>query len=138
MRNRNLPQPFQIDKVRFKDCFTAPGLRHFAVLVTGWVLTVGVHTISQVILTGRLHESEHFATPPGMPREPSPSRTCSLQLDAVISTHEFRAIPGDTAHHRKSCRRAPRAALNPTKGRNYSIHPLHFISQITRIAPRER
>jgi hypothetical protein len=29
-------------------------------LITGWVLTVGLHTISQVILTGRLHESESF------------------------------------------------------------------------------
>jgi hypothetical protein len=62
MRKRNLPQPFQIDKMRFRDCFTAPSLRHFAVLITGWVLTVGVHTISQVILTGELHESEHFVS----------------------------------------------------------------------------
>ena len=62
MRKRNLPQPFQIDKVHFADCFTAPNLRHFGVLITGWVLTVGVHTISQVILTGRLHESESFVS----------------------------------------------------------------------------
>jgi len=62
MPKRNLPQPFQIDKMRFKDCFTAPSLRHFAVLIAGWVMTVGVHTISQVILTGGFHESEHFAT----------------------------------------------------------------------------
>lgn len=62
MRKRNLPQPFQIDKVRFADCFTAPSLRHFGVLITGWVLTVGVHTISQVILTGGLHEWESFVS----------------------------------------------------------------------------
>jgi hypothetical protein len=62
MGRRNLPQPFQIDKVRFVDCFTAPSLRHFGVLITGWVLTVGVHTISQVILTGGLHESESFVS----------------------------------------------------------------------------
>lgn len=62
MHKRNLPQPFDIDKVRFHDCFTAPSLRHFGVLITGWVLTVGVHTISQVILTGRLHESESFVS----------------------------------------------------------------------------
>jgi hypothetical protein len=31
-------------------------------LVIGWVLTVGKHTISQVILTMRLHESKHFAS----------------------------------------------------------------------------
>ena len=60
MHSRNLPQPFDIDKVRFHDCFTAPSLRHFGALISGWVLTVGVHTISQVILTGRLHESESF------------------------------------------------------------------------------
>ena len=53
MRKRNLPQPFQIDKVRFADCFTAPSLQHFGVLITGWVLTVGVHTISQLILADR-------------------------------------------------------------------------------------
>lgn len=62
MRNRNLPQPFEIDKMRFVECFTAPSLRHFAVLMTGWVLTVGVHTISQVILSSGLHESEHFVS----------------------------------------------------------------------------
>jgi hypothetical protein len=62
MRKGKLPQPFQIDKMRFADCFTAPSLRHFAVLATGWALTVGVHTISQVILAGGLHESEHFTT----------------------------------------------------------------------------
>lgn len=62
MGKRNLPQPFQIDKVRFRDCFTAPSLLHFGVLITGWVLTVGIHTISQVILTGRLHESENFVS----------------------------------------------------------------------------
>jgi hypothetical protein len=61
MAKRNLPDPFEIDKVRFQDCFTAPSLRHFVVLVTGWVLTVGTHTISQIILTAQAHESEHFA-----------------------------------------------------------------------------
>jgi hypothetical protein len=61
MSKRNLPQPFEIDKIRFKDCFTGPSLRHFVVLTTGWVLTVGTHTVSQVILTMGLHESEHFA-----------------------------------------------------------------------------
>lgn len=50
MRKRNLPQPFQIDKIRFGDCFTDLSLRRFAVLITGWALTVGVHTISQAIL----------------------------------------------------------------------------------------
>jgi len=62
MPKRSVPQPFQIDKIRFKECFTAPSLRHFAVLISGWVLTVGVHTISRVVLTGRLHESEHFVS----------------------------------------------------------------------------
>jgi hypothetical protein len=62
MAKRNVPQPFEIDKLRFRDCFTAPSMRHFAVFITGWVLTVGVHTISQVILSGGLHESEHFVS----------------------------------------------------------------------------
>jgi hypothetical protein len=30
--------------------------------MAGWVLTVGVHTVSQVILTTGLHESEHFSS----------------------------------------------------------------------------
>ncbi|MGB6067998.1 MAG: hypothetical protein WBG50_24595 [Desulfomonilaceae bacterium] len=47
MRKRNLSQPFQIDKIRFADCFTAPSLRHFGVLIARWVLTVGVHTMSK-------------------------------------------------------------------------------------------
>ena len=62
MAKRNLPDPFEIDKVRFRDCFTAPSLRHFVVLMTGWVLTVGMHTISHLILTAEAHESEHFAS----------------------------------------------------------------------------
>jgi len=62
MNKRSLPQPFEIHKIHFKECFTAPSLRHFSVLITGWVLTVGVHTISQVVLTAGLSESEHFAS----------------------------------------------------------------------------
>ncbi len=31
-------------------------------LMTGWVLTVGTHTVSQVMLTTGLHESMHFAS----------------------------------------------------------------------------
>jgi hypothetical protein len=62
MAKRNMPDPFQIDKIRFQDCFTAPSLRHFVVLMTGWALTVGSHTISQVILTMQAYESEHFAS----------------------------------------------------------------------------
>ena len=62
MAKRNLPDLFEIDKVRFRDCFTAPSLRHFVVLMTGWVLTVGMHTISHLILTAEAHESEHFAS----------------------------------------------------------------------------
>ena len=62
MAKRNLPQAFETDKIRFRDRFSAPSLRHFAVLITGWALTVGTHTINQVILATGLHESEHFAT----------------------------------------------------------------------------
>lgn len=59
---RDIPQPFAIDEIRFKTCFSAPSYRIFLALVVGWVLTVGKHTVSQVILTMRLHESRHFAT----------------------------------------------------------------------------
>ena len=62
MGKRNLPDRFEIDKIRFQDCFTAPSLRHFVVLMTGWVLTVGTHTVSRVILTVEAHESEHFGS----------------------------------------------------------------------------
>ncbi|MGB9617492.1 MAG: hypothetical protein ACP5M0_15905 [Desulfomonilaceae bacterium] len=34
----------------------------FIALIVGWVVTVGRHTVSQVILTMRLHESRHFAS----------------------------------------------------------------------------
>lgn len=61
MTKRNLPQPFGVDKIHFRDCFTAPSLRHFAALITGWALTVGTRTISKVILATGAHESEHFA-----------------------------------------------------------------------------
>ena len=43
-------------------CFSAPSYRIFVALLIGWVLTVGKHTVSQVILTMRLHDSRHFAT----------------------------------------------------------------------------
>ncbi|MGA8832377.1 MAG: hypothetical protein ACLQT6_03155 [Desulfomonilaceae bacterium] len=61
MTKRNLPQPLLIDKIHFRNCFTAPSLRHFAALMTGWTLTVGIHTINQVILIAGLHESEYFS-----------------------------------------------------------------------------
>ncbi len=59
---RSIPQPFGIEEIRFTNCFSAPSLRIFVALVIGWVLTVGKHTVSQVILTVKLHESRHFAT----------------------------------------------------------------------------
>ena len=58
----DIAQPFAIDEIRFKNCFSAPSYRIFVALMIGWVLTVGRHTVSQVILTMRLHESRHFAT----------------------------------------------------------------------------
>ena len=60
--NRNIADPFGLDEIRFRACFSAPGFRIFVALVIGWVLTVGKHTVSQVILTMKLHESRHFAT----------------------------------------------------------------------------
>ena len=59
---RNIPDPFAIDEIRFRVCFSAPSFHIFVALVIGWVLTVGKHTVSQVILTMQLHEYRHFAT----------------------------------------------------------------------------
>ncbi|MEW6406437.1 MAG: transposase [Chloroflexota bacterium] len=62
MRTGNLPEPFGVDKRDFSLCFSRPSLRHFTMLLAGWVLTVGAHTISRVILTIGAHEREHFAS----------------------------------------------------------------------------
>ncbi len=59
---RDISQPFGIDHISFRKCFSAPSYRMFIALIVGWVLTVGRHTVSQVILTMRLHESKHFAS----------------------------------------------------------------------------
>ncbi len=59
---KGIPKPFAIEDIRLRLCFTAPSYRIFVALVIGWVLTTGTHTISQVIVTMRLHESRHFAT----------------------------------------------------------------------------
>jgi len=62
MPGKDLPQPFGVDEINFMSCFTAPSLRHFVLLMKGWVLTVGLHTVSRVILTMRLDEPEHFGS----------------------------------------------------------------------------
>ena len=62
MSKRNLPDAFGIDKAYFGCCFSGPSLRHFGMILVGWVLTVGVHTVSRVILTMGGHEREHFAS----------------------------------------------------------------------------
>jgi len=59
---KHKPEPFTIEAIRFRNCFSAPSFPIFVALVIGWVLTVEKHTVSQVILTMRLHESRHFAT----------------------------------------------------------------------------
>jgi hypothetical protein len=58
---KEIPQPFAIDEIRCRNCFSDPSYRIFAALMIGWALTVGKHTMSQVILTMRLDESRHFA-----------------------------------------------------------------------------
>jgi hypothetical protein len=58
----SIPDPFGIDEINFRGCFSATSFRIFVALLIGWVLTVGKHTISQVILTVRVHESKHFAS----------------------------------------------------------------------------
>jgi len=62
MMKRGIAQPFTIDELSFRHCFSAPSLGLFVTLVIGWVLTVGRHTISGVILTMGLHESRHFSS----------------------------------------------------------------------------
>jgi hypothetical protein len=62
MDGQHIPAPFEIDEIHFRSCFSAPSFRIFVALLIGWVLTVGKHTISQVILTMRLDESRHFAS----------------------------------------------------------------------------
>lgn len=62
MRTRNVPEPFGIDKRDFSLCFSQPSLRHFTMLLVGYVLTVGTHTLSRVILSVGAHEREHFAS----------------------------------------------------------------------------
>ncbi|MBI5569541.1 MAG: transposase [Desulfomonile tiedjei] len=62
MSEEHVPQPFAIEEIFFRACFSAPSWGHFIVLLIGWVLTVGKHTISNVILTMKLEELEHFAS----------------------------------------------------------------------------
>jgi hypothetical protein len=62
MNKSGIAEPFTIDEPSFRSCFTAPSIALFASMVVGWVLTVGRHTISNVILTMGLHRSLHFAT----------------------------------------------------------------------------
>ncbi|HBZ54739.1 MAG TPA: hypothetical protein DEO88_04965 [Syntrophobacteraceae bacterium] len=59
---QSIAEPFRIDDLGFKPCFSAPSLPTFVGLVIGWVLTVGKRTVSQVILTMGLQESRHFAS----------------------------------------------------------------------------
>jgi len=62
MAKQAVAQPFTVDEISFRACFTAPSLEIFAAMMVGWVLTIGRHTISNVILTMGLHESRHFAS----------------------------------------------------------------------------
>ena len=62
MNEKDLPQPFGVDEINFSCCFSAPSLKLFGLLIVGWVLTVGKHTISRVILTMDLHERRHFSS----------------------------------------------------------------------------
>ena len=62
MTKTAIAEPFEIDEISFKNCFSAPSLELFTTFVIGWALTVGRHAISRVILTMGLHESRHFAS----------------------------------------------------------------------------
>lgn len=62
MNKSYIAEPFTVDEISFRACFSAPSLGLFTAMVVGWVLTVGRHTISRVILTMGLHELRHFAS----------------------------------------------------------------------------
>lgn len=62
MIKSDIAEPFTVDEISFRACFSAPSLELFTAMMVGWVLTVGRHTISNVILTMGLHESRHFAS----------------------------------------------------------------------------
>lgn len=62
MSKKNLAEPFDFDKSYFGCCFSRPSLRHFGLIVIGWVLAVGTHTVSRIILTTCGHEKEHFTS----------------------------------------------------------------------------
>lgn len=70
MSKRCVPHPFQIEEINFRTCFSAPSLRHFTVLMTGWVLTVGKRTVSNVIAVMDRHEVENFVTGARMLEQP--------------------------------------------------------------------
>lgn len=57
-----MPCPFGIDEIGFIKCFSAPNYTMFPALLTGSTLTVGKHTVSQVILTVKLHGSKRCAS----------------------------------------------------------------------------
>ena len=59
---KEIAYPSGIDEIRFMRCFSASSYGIFVALSIGWALTVGKHTVSQVILTMRPHHSRHFAT----------------------------------------------------------------------------
>lgn len=62
MTKSDIAKSFTFDEISFRACFSAPSLELFGAMILGWVLTVGRHTISNVILTMGLHESRHFAS----------------------------------------------------------------------------
>ncbi|MFQ5515868.1 MAG: transposase [Myxococcota bacterium] len=47
----------------FRECFSRPGFDNFAVLVTGWILCAGRHTISRVLqAAGEIAREKHHST----------------------------------------------------------------------------
>ena len=62
MAGKEIPEPFDFDQQRFRDLFSAPSFEVFTLLLIGWVVTVGIHTISRVILNMGLDKRRHFAS----------------------------------------------------------------------------
>ncbi|HID67608.1 MAG TPA: hypothetical protein EYP31_04985, partial [Roseibacterium sp.] len=52
MANTTAPQSIQELLKDFAPCFTKPGFKNFATLITGWITCQGRHSISRVIQAG--------------------------------------------------------------------------------------
>ena len=78
MGEQDLPEWFEIDRISFQDCFTAPSLRYLLVFMTSWALTVGARTISQVILARVMVAKNATVKPQRRSYKPKPEPVLEL------------------------------------------------------------